>query len=511
MTLAAPGGQGRRAVVEDVGSLIALGYVGQGGTFVLAILTRRLLGPAEIGVLALLGLAATYAPYLALGSLQALERLVALNIGRDDLETVRRLEAGATAIAGIAALVFAGLVLVIIATGAAQGNTTVMLVLIAATLAIQQVASLAIVRLRTRLRFRTVALVNLAMALIVAAGAAAGALVAGLTGALLATVLGYAAGAVIAARRSGLVRPSATAWAVRTLASAAPAFLALGAAAVLMGTIDQLVVAGLLGPAAFGLYTTAYLGNAFLVRIPANIGAALYPRLQMSVGHGTDRSTLQRYQIRATTISGLVAGPLVAVAIICVPVLVQVVLPDYGDVLTPMRLVLMAVLGLVLASPAIQLLVSIGRQWLVAAVTFASSAIILACSLLLSRSGSLDINSVAMVDCLVYLAFGVTLQVALRSRAIAAGRSILRVTALTYVPAGVGLLVVSTLDPGATVDLTAYLPAIICSIGATAVAWVAAVAVAMRTDTVAREDLQVVVAVATKAWRSVTRHGRGTR
>ena len=511
MTSAATGGQGRRSIVEDVGSLIGLGYIGQGGTFVLALLTRRLLGPAEIGVLALLGLAATYAPYLALGSLQALERLVALNIGREDPKAVRRLEAGATAMASIAALVFAALMLAVIATGAVPGNTAVMLVLIAATLAIQQVTSLAIVRLRTRLRFRTVALVNLAMALIVAAGAAVGALVAGLTGALLATVLGYAAGAAIAARRSGLVRPSTAPWAIRTLARAAPAFLALGAAAVLMGTIDQLVVAGLLGPAAFGLYTTAYLGNAFLVRIPANIGAALYPRLQISVGHGTDRSTLQGYQIRATTISGLVAGPLVAVAIICVPVVVQVVLPDYGNVLTPMRLVLMAVLGLVLASPAIQLLVSIGRQWLVAAVTFASSGIILTISLLLSRSGSLDINSVALVDCLVYLAYGVTLQVALRSQAIAAARSILRVTALTYVPASVGLLVVSALDPGSTANLAAFLPAVVCGIGATAVAWVAAVAVAMRTDAVAGEDLLVVAAVATKAWRSVTRRGRGTR
>jgi hypothetical protein len=47
-----------------------------------------------------------------------------------------------------------------------------------------------------------------------------------------------------------------------------------------VATVDQLAVGFTLGTTSLGLYSAAYLGNGFALRIPTLIGTVVYPRLQ---------------------------------------------------------------------------------------------------------------------------------------------------------------------------------------------------------------------------------------
>ena len=311
---------------------------------------------------------------------------------------------------------------------------------------IQQVAALAIIRLRTRLRFRAVAFTALATAVSTSGGAVLGAIVAHLPGAIAGTVLGYVLGAALLAWVGGLeLRRVRTDALLRVLAGA-PSFLALGATTMLLYTVDQVIAGAALGAAAFGLYTTAYLGNAFLVRIPANIGAALYPRLQISFGRGGDPAFLARQAWRATMLSVAVVGPLVGAAIIGLPLALRLILPAYAAAIPSMRLVLLAVMGLLLAGPAAQLLVSLGRQWVVVAMTALAAAAVLAGTGVIAAAHVMGIETIAFVDCVAYLGFGVAIQLAIDLAAPVRRIVMLQAAAVAYGPPICALVAATWLD-----------------------------------------------------------------
>lgn len=484
-----------RAAIEDVGALVGIGYIGQIATFILSVVLRRVLGPSDVGWVALLGLAAAYAPYLGLGTLQAAERLIALEIGRGDPEAADDIEGTAAVIVGFVSLILvvaATAIILTVGTGPAVSRAVGAVVV---TVIIQQVASLAIIRLRTRLRFRAVAVTTFATALLTSAGGVIGAVVGDLPGAIVGTMLGYALGAAILARVGGLALSRVRAHALRRVVAGAPSFLALGTATILLYTLDQLIAGAALGAAAFGLYTTAYLGNAFLVRIPANISSALYPRLQISFGRGSEVSLLVRQAWRATMLSGVVVGLLVGGAIIALPVGLKVVLPAYGAAIPAMRLVLLAVMGLVLAGPPSQLLVSLGRQWVVVILTAVAAGVILAGSGLAAAAQVMGIEAIALVDCLAYLSLGVGLQVAI-GLVIPVRRSALaQVAIVAYGPPVCALAVASWLDGWAGEDPLRLAGAAATAAAVLLIGWVTALVAVARSDAELRSDLLTTLAV----------------
>ena len=202
----------------------------------------------------------------------------------------------------------------------------------------------------------------------------------------------------------------ARAAALRELVAAAPAFFALGAATTLLYTVDQLIAGAVLGATAFGLYSTAYLGNSFLVRIPGQHQRSAVSTAPDHVWCRRDPTLLARHAWRATMLSVVIVGPLVGAAIIGLPLILSLMLPAYAAAIPAMRLVLLAVMGLVVAGPASQLLVSLGRQWIVVTVTLFAAVIVIIGSGMAATAGMIDIGLIALIDCLAYLVFGLMLQ-----------------------------------------------------------------------------------------------------
>ena len=203
--IAASQGSGARAAIGDVGALVGVGYVGQVITLLLSVVLRRILGPTDVASVAVLGLAATYAPYLGLGTLQAAERLLAIEIGRGDEEAAAEIQTAAAAVIGCVSVGFGVAAIVLLATVATGPDDWRAVSAVMATVIVQQVAALAIIRLRTRLRFRAVALTSLATAILTSGGGVLGAAIGGVSGAVLGTVLGYALSAAILVRTAGML------------------------------------------------------------------------------------------------------------------------------------------------------------------------------------------------------------------------------------------------------------------------------------------------------------------
>lgn len=395
----------------DVVWLVGSSYVGQVVGLVVSIALRRVLGPASMGFVALSQLAASYAPFLTLGVAQAAEREVALEIGRGRPDVADRLEHTAAALALASGAVVAGGALFIGAL-ALKGEAAVTVAASGVIVLSQQVAVWATIRLRTRYRFRSLGIWGAAGSVIAIGLTLIGAIVEGLSGALVGFVAGSLTQGIMLGRTAGLGRPQFSAASFRRLVPLAPGFLAVGLTAMLLNSVDQIAVASLLGPTALGVYSAAYLGNAFLVRVPNLVGSVIYPRLQRDLGEHDDIPRLHATVRRTTEATMVAMGPLIAIMFVGLPLVVWLVLPAFASAIGSMRLLLVGVAGLAVAVPASQLLVTIDRIWRQVGLTAAVALGMIVCYVLAGTVGAMSIEVAALVDAVAYSLYGAMLQVA---------------------------------------------------------------------------------------------------
>lgn len=402
---------GSSGVAGDVVWLVGSGYLAQVVALVVSIALRGVLGPASMGFVALTQLVASYAPFLTLGVAQAAEREIAIEIGGSRPNIAERLE-GAAAVLSLAfgAVIAAGALIVaggLLAQPAAAETAAAS----GAIVFCQQLAVWATIRLRTRHQFRSLGIWAAVGSVSAITLTLLGAIIGGLTWALAGLVAGSFLQAAMLVRAARLRRPHFTAMSLRRLAPLAPGFLAVGLSAVVLNSVDQIAVASLLGPAALGLYSAAYLGNAFLVRVPNLVGSVIYPRLQRDLGAHGDVPRLHS-TVRRTTEATIVAmGPLIAIMFVCLPLLFRLLLPAFVTAIPPMRLLLVGVAGLAIAVPASQMLITIDRLWRQVALT-SIVALGMAISYVLAWvMGAMSIGTAALVDLVAYSLFGVLSQI----------------------------------------------------------------------------------------------------
>lgn len=247
---------------------------------------------------------------------------MALARGRDQFETAESIEMASTSLAlAVGALAGAGAV----ALGAVSWASGEMIrgetfAAIGVVLFSQQYGIWATLRLRTRYRFATLGWAAAGGAIALSGMTLLGAVMFGSHGALAGAGLGSVLQSTALALAARLPRWRPPDWRVVTrMAGLAPGFLALGLTAVALGTVDQVAVGFLLGPAALGLYSAAYLGNGFVLRVPTLLNAVMYPRLQWQFGATGDRIRVYGMTQRRTAVSVVVIPLAVAAFAIVLP------------------------------------------------------------------------------------------------------------------------------------------------------------------------------------------------
>lgn len=413
--------RGIRRYSRDAAHVVGASYAAQVLTLFLAVLLRRELEPFEIGYIAITQLAASYAPYVGLGVPQAAEREIAVELGRERHGHVAELERGSFRISvALAAAVAVCAALAGAYFSHAQPVLAATLIAASAIIVAQQVAVAATIRLRTRQLFTRLGWVA-ALGTVTASGSVLmGAIAAGVTGAIAGAVIGSVGQAIVFTvaahsapeRRGRAARARPAARQTARLARLAPVFWLLGLSAVVFYTIDQLAVGYFLGTTALGLYSTAYLGTAFLVRIPTVVNSILSVRLQTDFGASANEVRVFLVATRVTALSTILTPLLVAIALIALPILIATFLPAFSSSIGAMRILLLSVLGLALAMPASQYLIAVGLQWEVVKLTAGGVALLGSTYATLGFTGGLTIELAAIADVVVYYLYGVAVQLA---------------------------------------------------------------------------------------------------
>ena len=274
------------------------------------------------------------------------------------------------------------------------------------------IANWATIRLRTRLRFTAFAWSSAAATIAGAILPVVGALALGTAGALGGLVIASVMQAALlyrVAQIGGVVRPRRSSF--KRLATLSPAFLASGIVSTLLQTVDQLAVGFLLGTTSLGLYSAAYLGNGFALRVPTLIGTVVYPRLQRELGATSDSGRVFAMASRTTGALVITMPLLVAAFFVGLPALVFLTLPSYREAIGPMRLLLVGVSGLAFGMPASHYLMTVNRQWRVVGISGSTLAIMAIAYLAAGASGTMSLDVAAGVDIAAYLACGIVIQV----------------------------------------------------------------------------------------------------
>jgi O-antigen/teichoic acid export membrane protein len=488
--------QGGARAASDAFWLVITAYLGQALTLVLAFILRKELGPEGMGYVALTQLLGTYAPYASLGVFQAAEREIAVAIGRRDENEAASLEGTSASVAVVGGLI-GGFVLVGLALAQPPDKHLMAAALLccAAVLFCQQFSIWATVRLRTRMRFVALGWASAAAGVAGSVLAVIGAVVGGASGALLGVGGGAVFQLLLLAAVSG-IRPPALRrrGMLRRLAGLAPGFLAVGAAAMVIGSIDQLAVGFFLGTAGLGLYSGAYLGYSFVIRIPNLIASVIYPRLQRELGASADIEKVFAMTTRTTTAVAIAMPGLVAVFFLVLPNLAWILLPEFRSAVMPMRMLLVGIMGFAFGIPAIQFLVTINRQWLEVALTALFLAGMAATYAVAARMGGMSITVAAAVDLVGYYAYGIVMQGVAARKAGQPPRAMVSLLPVHLITAA-ELLIVAWLTDGLVQGGSALglVASVLIQGVAFAATWFSLMAICLRTNAEARADANMFI------------------
>jgi len=258
------------------------------------------------------------------------------------------------------------------------------------------------------------------------------------------------------------------------------------------------------------LYSAAYLGYNFVIRVPTLIGSVIYPRLQRRLGASDDKRAVFGMASRTTAMVVVVMPAMVAVFYVALPALVYLLLPEFRPAVDPMRLLLLGLIGMSFGMPAIQYLISVNRQWLQVAITVVFLAAMAGTYVAAAAAGHMSLLVAAVVDVLGYYAYGITMQVAAHRIAGVPVRAV-----LSYMPIHVlsALVLVATaaasnafFEGGGAVGV---IFGAACQAAVFAVAWIGLAAWFMRSQSGSRDDFMILLRLVVEGLTRIRRFVRG--
>ena len=134
-------------------------------------------------------------------------------------------------------------------------------------------------------------------------------------------------------------------------------------------TVDNLIVAALLGVRDLGYYALAVSVTSYILILPRVIGTALFPRMTERYGQTGDIASVRPYAIAVQRLLAYALLPaVVGAAYVGVPVLIQHALPDFEPAIPAVRIMVAGTFFLALTNMPTKVLITAGYRWNLAAV-----------------------------------------------------------------------------------------------------------------------------------------------
>lgn len=319
-----------------------------------------LLGPAAFGVWSSMRLVQTFSQYAQLGTRQGVVQLAALADGQGDERVAQALRRSASGLALVAAAVVAAGTIAFAAASPTWGGAWLAF---APTLLVVHLTFFYEAILRSHQRYSRAATGEVIVALVSTTVGLAAAWRFGLLGFVV--VLGVAQlVTLLALRRGGVPYPTPSfdrAAARRLLACGLP-LMSSAALFILLWNVDKLLLWGMRGAEALGIYSVqATFTNAALLA-PAAVGTVLHPHLMRELGRQRTPDALRPYLLRGSELIALGSLPIVALGHLLLHLPVRWGLPQYAASITPGQILMLASYASMMATMAAVVVVSLGGQ-----------------------------------------------------------------------------------------------------------------------------------------------------
>ncbi len=303
-------------------------------TVLASILTRRFLGPTQMGVWVFLQVLLNYTEFSALGTTMAASLEIPLHNGKRDLEQSRRITNAAFSFAVISSLAVSCLVIAY-AVWRRQALGEVLFygfLMAAAFVVLQRFNSLAITLVRADKQFTLAGKQMLYSSIINVVLIALFSYRFRLYGFLAAMALSLIFNIAYLSYRSGLRVRFTLDWAqMGSLIRYGFPLITLGFAVTVFDTMDPLFIKHFIGFEVLGLYSVALMTLNYLTAVPNSVGVVTIPHLQEKYGETGNSAELRGYLKKVDAGYSALMIFLIGGAWILVPWLIRMVLPKYVD------------------------------------------------------------------------------------------------------------------------------------------------------------------------------------
>ncbi len=332
--------ENKRRIVKDAGFYSIATVVTQLISIVSAILMRRFLGPAQVGVWALVQMVLTYAEYSNLGASNGITREIPFYQGRGDAAKVESLKN--TAFYFSVATSFA-------ASACVLGYAFWMrrslpsdlfwgLVICSGLLLLQRVNGLLISTMRAFKQFELASHQMIWSALVNSVLVAALSYRFQLYGFMAAMALSFLFNIIYIFKGSGLsFRYSLDVKEISSLLSYGFPLLMLAFFGTLFETIDKIMITKYLGLENLGLYSIALMTATYLYSLPNAVGVVMIPNIHEKFGRTGNKSDLREFLDKSDEVFSGLMPMFIGLAWFVVPAAIEILLPKFVGGIAAMR------------------------------------------------------------------------------------------------------------------------------------------------------------------------------
>lgn len=380
----------KRSLIEDVGSYFSATMLTQIISLAAAVLTRRYLGPAEMGLWSLLQIFLLYASYSTFGAAESVYREIPFYLGkgqRDKAEEVKRLVYSFSLATSVP--IAAGLAVYAFWVRPSAGDAFFYGVLaVAALVVLQKVSNLLAILLLGYKQFSLAsrqkvysAAVNLIFVVVLT-------LRWKFYGFLAAMLLSFVFNIIylMSAHRFDLRWEFDVRKIGKLIAYGFPLML-VGLIGNFFLTIDKLMIAKMLGLEALGLYSLAMLAYSYISSVPNAVGVVLIPNFHERFGAREKEEDLRGFVKKSSELYSDVMPFLIAAVWFLVPPLTALLMPAFTESVAPMCALVLSAYFLALMHPYSAFLTVIRKQMLLVPIILAACVLVIGMNYLLIKNG----------------------------------------------------------------------------------------------------------------------------
>lgn len=336
----------QREVIGQAGFYSAAMVLTQLVTAIAALLTRRFLGPVQVGLWSLVQLVLIYSEYAALGTTAAIEREIPFQIGRGDIQKANEIRDTVLTFTWVSAAVYSFLIsfaaYIIWTAGKIENEAFFALLLTALLVMFQRWNTLLISLGRAKKEFKLMGKQAFYSALVNAFLVATLSYFFKLYGFMLAMGFSLAFNIFYLSKRldSGFKFQWSTSK-IKTLARYGIPVLALGYLTTGLETVDRLMISKFLGLKELGLYSIASMAATYVFSFPNAVGVVMMPNIHEHFGETGSMESMRSFLRKADTLFCGIMPMFIAFAWFTAPPMILWALPNFAGGIPALKMLIL--------------------------------------------------------------------------------------------------------------------------------------------------------------------------